>query len=198
LIRTNARSEEEMTAASTASKYLTDNRSVVAGKDDAGVRIAILPTLPDGLMFTAKDAAGADIAGETAATAGTPAYLSSATVDRVIVPIDYATTNGAGTGSKFVRKQFFKSNTGDSQSGKWCYTNVQGWPLKADGTKALGVADAANALTTPLTAVGEAVTSYSQAGPLPGTYPVSERQQGYSPHLGWTMKQVGFSGGVPV
>lgn len=175
-----------MTAASTATIHLTDNRTVIGGKDDAGVRIAILPTLPDGQLFVAKNEAGADVTGETAATSTVPAYISSATVGTVIVPIDFATTSGAGTGSKYVRKQFFKSNTGDPASGKWCYTDINGWPLKADGTKALGVSDAANANTTPLTAVGLAVTNYAQPGPLPGTYQVSERQQGYARWLGWT------------
>ncbi|HSE46667.1 MAG TPA: hypothetical protein VLA89_15195, partial [Gemmatimonadales bacterium] len=96
-----------MTAASTATKHLTDNRTAICGKDDAGTRIAILPTLPDSLMFVAKDGAGADVTGETAATSTVPAYISSATVARVIVPIDFATTSGAGTGSKYVRKQLF-------------------------------------------------------------------------------------------
>lgn len=175
-----------MTAASTATKFLTDNRTVVGGKDDAGVRIAILPTLPDGQAFVAKDTAGADITGETAATTTVPAYVSNANVGTVTVGIDFATVEGPGKGSKYVRKQFFKSGVGDSTSGKWCYTNILGWPLKADGTKAADVASAANAATTPLTAVGEAVTNYAQPGPLPGTYQVSERQQGYARYLGWT------------
>jgi hypothetical protein len=191
-----------MTAASTAVKHYTDNRTAVCGKDDAGVRIAILPTLPvipaavvtaNGTAFTAKDGSGADITGETNRVTGTttPAYVSNANVARVIVPIDFATTEGAGKGSKYVRKQYltrYVSATGVTTR-KWCYVNSTGWPLKADGTKAKAdLSDAADASTTPLTGFGEAVTNFAQPGPIPGTYEVNERQQGYAKFLGWTCK----------
>ena len=62
-----------MTAATTAAKFLTDNRTAIGGKDDTGARIAILPTLPDGLAFTAL-AQGGDATGtENAATPTAPA-----------------------------------------------------------------------------------------------------------------------------
>lgn len=177
-----------MTAASTATKFLRDNRTVIGGKDDTGARIAILPTLPDGQAFVAKKGGGADATGtETAATSTVPAYVSSADVTTVVVPIDFATT-GPGGGSKYVRKQFFKSTKGDPSTGKWCYVNKLIQPLDASGVPTT-VAAAIDASTTPLTAVGQAMTNFAQPGPLPGVYPVSEGQQGYSRYLGWTVKQ---------
>jgi hypothetical protein len=183
-----------MTAASTATKLLNDNRTVVGGKDDAGARIAVLPTLPNGLAFVAKtgdratDAAGSEVV----ANASVPAYISSADVEFVTVPIDFATTAPDGS-SKYIRRQFFKSVVGDPSTGKWCYTNIKGQPLDANGVPTT-VASAVNAATTPLSALGQAVTNYVQPGPLPGTYQVSERQQGYSPYIGWTVKQVAQNG----
>ena len=179
-----------MTAASTAAKFLNDNRSAIGGRDDAGARIAILPTLPNGQAFTAKSATGDAAGTETPATDTAPAYISSTDVTKVEVAIDFATT-GPGGGSKYIRKQFFKSKYGGPDDGKWYYVNKDIWPLKADGTPATApdFADAADAETEPLTAVGEAMTNFAQPGPLPGVYEVSERQQGYSRYLGWVVEQ---------
>ena len=188
-----------MTAASTATKLLEDNRTVVGGKDDSGARIAVLPTVPTGKTFVAQKAdRTTDATGtEQAASSTVPAYISSAEVEFVTVPLDFATTAPDGS-SKYVRKQFFKSVIGDPSTGKWCYVNKYGWPLMADGTKAVSVAAAAVAgapgTVVPLTAAGEAVTNYVQPGPIPGQYQVSERQQGYAPYIGWTVKQVAQNG----
>ena len=194
-----------MTAATTATKLLTDNRTVVCGKDDTaapGVRIAILPTHADGKAFTALKADRVTPATGTAnvATPTVPAYISSADVEYVNVPIDFAAVNTglAGTGSKHVRKQLFRTYSAPkgAYTEKWCYTNSKGEPLKADGTLSItaagsyDIAGAADAVVTPLSAIGASVTTWFQPGPVPGIYQVSERQQGASPYLGWAVKPV--------
>jgi hypothetical protein len=177
-----------------AQKHLNDNRAVIGGKTATGYRVAVLPTHADGKTFTAQKGNGTAATGTpVAATPTAAAHLGSADVERVTVPIDFATTTPQG-GSAYVRKQFFRDSTGNPVSGKWCYVNSQGWPLLADGTKAASVAAAPNALTVPMSAVGEAVTSWSQPGPMVGVHTVSERQQGYAPYLGWTVKQVAQNG----
>lgn len=173
-------------------KLLTDNRTALVGRDTAGTRLAVLPTLPDGKLFVAKKADGTDATGtETAATSTVPAYVASADADRVVVPLDYATTVGGGVNtSKYARRQLFK--TVDLVSGgvteKWCYVDIHNRPLTAAGVVAT-VADAADASTTALTAVGAAVPNGAQPGPMPGTYSVSDMQMLYSPYIGWTVKQ---------
>lgn len=179
-------------------KLLNDNRFAVGGKTATGYRVAVLPTLPDGKTFDAKKGDGTDAAGtEVVASPTTAAHIGSADVTTVVVPIDFATVTPQG-GSAYVRKQFFRDSTGAPSSGKWCYVNKDGWPLLATGVKAASVAAAANAITTPLSAVGEAVTNWSQPGPFPGVHTVSERQQGYAPSLAWTIKQVGYTNGAVV
>lgn len=173
-------------------KLLNDNRTVVAGRDTAGTRLAVLPTLPNSLPFVAKKADGTDAAGtETAATPTVPAFVASADADRVTVPLDFATTIGGGVPtSKYARRQLFASV--DLVSGgvtrKWCYTDIKGAPLTAAGV-ATTVALAADASTTTLTAQGAAVPNGAQPGPAPGTYSVSDLQLLYSPYIGWTVKQ---------
>lgn len=179
----------------TAQKLLNDNRMVVGGKTATGYRVAVLPTLPDGKAFVAQKAGGADAAGtEAVATATAAAHIGSADVERVVVPIDIATTLPTG-GSKYVRRQLFRwvASTGVLQQ-KWCYVNSTGWPLLANGTKAADVAAAPDSLTVVMTAVGEAVTNWHQPGPFVGVHQVSERQQGYAPSLAWTVTQVAQNG----
>jgi hypothetical protein len=172
----------------TATKLLTDNRTVVCGKDSAGARIVVLPTLPDGQNFWPEIPAGTPAAGTVVlATPTVPAHISSTDVTQVTVKVDFATTLPGGS-SKYVRRQFFKSTVGGPSDGKWCYTNIKGQPLAADGTVTT-VALAADAKTTALTAQGLAVGNYAQPGPAPGTYTVTERQQGYSRYIGWTAQK---------
>lgn len=81
---------------------------------------------------------------------------------------------------------------------KRCFVNLQGWPLKTNGTKAASVADAQDADAGPLTALGEAVTNYAQVyktdgtrTPVPGVYTADRRATSlYAPYVGWTSQQV--------
>jgi hypothetical protein len=147
-----------------------------------------MPTLPIGKVFTAKTTAGAAAAGTVVTgTSTTSSNLGSADVATVTVAIDFAATIPAG-GSKYVRKQFFKSTIGDPSSGKWCYVSSTGQPLTAAGV-ATTVASAVDANTVVMTAVGAAVPNGAQPGPQPGTYQVSELQQGYSRFIGWTAQK---------
>jgi hypothetical protein len=180
-----------MTAAATATKHLNDNRSVVCGKDDTGAGIVILPTTAVGQPFWPEKVGGtASADAPIVATATVPAYCPKTDTVQVTVKVDFATTAATpgGVTSKYVRKQFFKANTGDPSTGKWCYTSIKGQPLAADGTVTT-VALAADATKVALTAQGLAVGNYAQPGPMPGTYTVSTNQQGSAPHLGWTVKQ---------
>jgi len=180
-------------ALATATKLLTDNRTVVYGRTGTGTtRVAVLPTLPNGLLFGAKTPAGADISEtEIAADTSKAAHVgSAANIGSVVVPIDIVTLEGVGKGNKYVRKQLFRSTAQPvaAVTEKWCYTNAKGQPLDANGAPTT-VGSAVNAATTALTAVGEAVSSLTQPGPMPGAYPVSELQSLYSPYIGWTVKQ---------
>jgi hypothetical protein len=175
----------------TAALLVRDNRTAVAGKTATGFRAAFMPTLPIGKVFTAKTTAGAAAAGTVVTgTSTTSSNLGSADVATVTVAIDFATTvvTSGGVTSKYVRRQFFKSTIGDPSSGKWCYVSSTGQPLTAAGV-ATTVALAADANAVAMTAVGAAVPNGAQPGPQPGTYQVSELQQGYSRFIGWTAQK---------
>lgn len=159
----------------TASRLLTDNRTVVGGKDSAATPMAVVPlvqSVADSALVTGKDPSGS-AAIKVVATPGThPVFVHDADgVATVTITVDKTK----------VRKVLFNGGT------KLCFVNATGMPLDANGAPTT-VALAIDAATTPLTAVGEGVTDYSQR-PLPGVYPISSLALGSSPYIGWTAQK---------
>lgn len=178
-----------MAAADTAKLLAKDNRTVVGGLVDKTNAIAAVPALKpaDTALLTAKDGVGGALiptaAIETDGVKTQSAFVTATVANKGVAEVVIAVDKTK------VRKQFFRDKSGDPAKGKWCYVNAEGWPLKADGTKAKrDLSDAADAKTTALTAAGEAVTDFTQR-PLPGKHSVSAKAQGYAPYIGWTAQK---------
>lgn len=176
------------TAADLAKRLKGDNRTIVGSKDPADPTKDFVTTDigPTGTTYGLANASTDTVA----------AYESG--LDRGAGEITVPHGNGGLTKNDLRTQYFIPKNAYDATKvgfgAKRCFVNKDGWPLKADGTKAKrDLSDAADAETTDLSALGEAVTSYAQvyAGadrtPVPGVYTASERATSlYAPYVGWT------------
>jgi hypothetical protein len=173
------------TAAALAARLKGDNRTIVVSKD------------PDGTgEFVATDVApeGGKYGLANAKTATAAAY--AANVADGAAEITVAHGNGGLTKDDLRTQHFISAANYDATKAgfgaKRCFVNAKGQPLKADGTPGT-VAEAVDAETTDLSALGEAVTSWAQVNagadrtPPPGKYTGDVRQTSlYAPYVGWT------------
>lgn len=174
-------------AAELAVRLKGDNRTVVGSKDpgDAAADFVASDVGPEGVDYGLANAS----------TATAAAYEDGVT--RGAGEITVVEGNG-GLTKNDLRTQYFHTGNYDATArgfgAKRCFVNSKGQPLAADGTPTT-VANAVDAETTDLTALGEAVTSWAQtvAGenrtPPPGTYTANERATSlYAPYVGWDVQ----------
>jgi len=200
------------TAAELAALLGRDNRTVVASPDPADpTKVIVFSAVvgEDSDVFGTGTGTDADNDGVVDPTANVPnayvegpppvaAYSASSDPEDVAVAEIYVSGN---QDKNFFRTQYFHTGNYDASKpafgAKRCFVNAKGQPLKADGTVAETVAAAADAETTTLTDVGEAVHNWAQVNKtgvgrtaVPGIYDVSPRQTAlYAPYVGWTAQQ---------
>lgn len=171
--------------AAIAAKLKGDNRTVVATPDqtNAGKLLVATDVGPDGVDYGLTNASTSTAAG----------YSVNQTEAKVTIP------EGAGNlDAANLRTQWFQTGLYDSSQvgfgAKQCFVNKDYQPLDANGLPTT-VANAVDASTTDLTALGEAVTNWAQCigedrTPPPGTYEVTALQtaQYGVPYTGWTVQ----------
>lgn len=178
-----------LTAAQVAARLKGDNRTVVGSKDPGGS--------DQDLVATDLGPVGTEYGLANASTATAAAYEVVADgTGEIVVPV--GSFDGSDLSKNALRTQYFtqKESYDATKAGfgaKRCFVNDKYQPLDANGQPTT-VADAVDAETTDLTALGEAVTNYAQVykydgerTPVPGTYTANERQTSlYAPYSGYT------------